>query len=372
LSIDAKLKPRELQYPTQQLQGWRVSGKLAEEWSLISTEIRSRTANDDFRLAISPNKTITSALRFTLYLVGKTLEVDQLRPTIVAESRDGDLAKKAAKALKQMQQYSLAPLLGSYDIHYAQVSIKLRAESLDDFDWPTDESTSKTICGKRALIQQLSGQRQLTASTIGGAVLIDGMWYALTAAHAFTDDTPQRDRQNGSAERPHNIRDSSGSFSGSDQKSLSPSLHPPSPDVRHHPSLVFSQLFDRSCIDEEDLTVHHPPVLDERRLLNGVSKHALVSRREDWALIPLDNETFRHPNLFRPSGGTWKTVEGVGSSLLSGNVYVATGISNPSSATTSGAASLLLIPGSDQLHTIWSIAKHSGKSLCVHLGGKRS
>ncbi|ERF71126.1 hypothetical protein EPUS_09149 [Endocarpon pusillum Z07020] len=364
--FEAKSAPRRgLQYQTQKLSAWRVAGKLQEEWNRIAPEIKSRTDNINFRSSISPGNPENALIRWELYLVGKTPEASKLKPTIVAECGDVVLAKKACKALQDMKKHSLEPLLGTYDMHYAQAQIRLRAEP-NGIVSPSLSSADGhySLCGQQIIISSCLGAETpiFTTSTIGGAILIGGTYYALTAAHAFPERIFDRPTSNEGAQigknPPH-----PGDESLKNDATVSDSAPTPRGLLRLTRS-VYIQKCDRNSINPEDLSIPAQPSTGAAALINSASQHVMLNRNQDWALVPIENYRFMCENKFTSPTGSILHVTGISENIPPGPVIIATGVSDPAVSTVSQTTSLLLLPGCEQLQIVWSAEKPSAPGDC--------
>lgn len=181
---------RLLQYSFgRPLQAYRTAGKLRHEWqNLVLPQIKGRTSKDDFRYAISHGKPMSDCIVWTFYLVGKTPDTYSLSPTIVAECANKDLAELGCKALKKMK-CGLGSLLKN--IHYRQNVIRLTSDNENDSNAlrVSKGSSGTSLCGTQAILRSAvpncDEEITLSTSTIGSVIVVDGVYYALTAAHAF-------------------------------------------------------------------------------------------------------------------------------------------------------------------------------------------
>lgn len=365
LCFEAKSSPRrELQYQTQKLSAWPVAGKLQEEWNRIAPEIKSRTGQIHFRSSISPGNPDNAVIRWVLYLVGKTPDASKLKPTIVAECADVELAKKASKALQEMKKHSLEPLLGTYDMHYAQARIRLRAEPNRIVSPPLSGADGYySLCGQQVIISSRLGAEtpMFTTSTIGGTILIGGTYYALTAAHAFPERTSDRSTSNEGALISTSSRNP-GDESLKNDATVSDSAPTPRGLLRLKSS-VYIQKCDRNLIDPEDLGIPAQLSIGAAALINSASQYVMLNRNQDWALVPIENDRFMHENKFTSPTGSIARVTGISENIPSGPVVIVTGISDPAVSRISKTTSLLLLPGCEQLQIVWSAEKYSGEYL---------
>ncbi|KAF7504417.1 hypothetical protein GJ744_002221 [Endocarpon pusillum] len=366
LCFEAKSAPRrELQYQTQRLSAWRVAGKLQEEWNTIALEITSRTKKIDFRNSISPGNPGNAVIRWVLYLVGKAPEASKLKPTIVAECADVGLAKKACKALQKMKKRSLRPLLGTYDMHYAQAPIRLRAEPNGIVSLSISSADGHySLCGQQIIICSRLGAETpiFTTSTIGGAILIGGTYYALTAAHAFPEHILDRPTSNEGAQIGKNHRDP-GDESLKNDATVSDSAPTPRGLLRLARS-VYVQKCDRNSINPEDLSIPAQPSTEAAALINNASQHVTLNRNQDWALVPIENHRFMRENKFTSPTGSIAHVTGISENIPPGPVVIATGVSDPAVSKISKTTSLLLLPGCEKLQIVWSAEKQSAPGDC--------
>lgn len=336
---------------------WRASGELAQEWNDLIVELKTRTDTDDFRRSLSSGKQSLPVVNFALYLAARRPDVAKLKPTIVAECRDVEVAKRACKALQQMKHYTLAPLLGSYEIDYAQSTIRLRADSDSDSDTPVEK---KNLCGAQILILNiqpggLTDPKSCTTATVGGVVTVSGKNYAMTAAHAFFRNSTDIDSDT-STNRTSNasIPGSGTSNSGSANSVLSRA------GVAIVQSKVYAEKCDPIWIDENGsaMLVEEPV---KRALINTTEPNVLVNRDEDWALVPINNSMYDTINRLPINTGQGQQVTAISNTMPAGMVNVITGVSSPAEATMSSAASLLLLPGSKKSTIVWCAFGRSGK-----------
>lgn len=336
---------------------WRVSGQLAQEWNDLLIELRTRTDTDEFRRGLSAGKQSLPVINFALYLVARKPDVVKLKPTIVAECRDIDVAKRACKALQQMKQYSLAPLLGSYEIDYAQSTIRLRA----DTD-PQTVTRKKNLCGAQVLILNvqssgLTDPKMCTTATVGGIVVVDGKNYAITAGHAFFRDHTDVE-SDASTNGASDVSDSRGGLSSVDSENSALSRA----GIAQIRSKVYAEKRDAVHIDENGtLSLDEEPAT--RSLINTAEPNILVNRDEDWALVPVNNPVYETTNRLPEICGSGREVTATLDAIPAGTVHAITGVSTPAEVTLSSTASLLLLPGSKKSTIVWCAHGRSGRHL---------
>jgi hypothetical protein len=364
LCFDAKSGPKRLlQYQGQKLCAWPVAGKLREEWNRVAEQVKARTETINFQRLISPAKPNHATVRWVLYLAGKVPDPGSLLPIIVAESADIEIAKRACKALQDMKKHSLAPLLGSYGMHFAQVQIRLRAEPTEVVSpLPSDADDRSSLCGQQILISSHFGAEApaFTTSTLGGAIIVGRTCYGLTAAHAFPEHTPHHQTRD---EHAHVRTESQDQLDGSFKSNTHVADSATSPPTLRY--LVYVQKCDGGVIDPETLSIPDPPPPDisKASLINSVSHRVIFNRSQDWALVPIENDRFLRENKFTSPDGTVTHITGITEDIPPGPVVIATGVSDPAFSSVSETTSLLLLPGCEQPQIVWSAEKHSGECL---------
>lgn len=354
--FDAKSSPtRDLQFPTQKLKAWRVNGPLAAEWNAIVQEIRLRTRSDGSSVWDDVVQNSGAVVRWTLYLVGKKADIRKLKPVIVAECRDIETAKRACKTLQEWKRYSLSGLLSGYDIHYAQVLISLcaRHTTIDSSTTGTSSEDKFSLCGAQVTIRnQADGETRFTNSTIGGAILIDGNYFGMTAAHAFPNSHSSKGNSRAT------------SFSSSSEKSLEhpsePSSSPGSDRLVRQDTQVY---LDTRDVDRtgQDQSLGSTTQLLPQNLLNSSDAMVLLNRSQDWALVPIKNSRFQCANSFLDLDASWRTVAGITNSKPPEEVTIVAGVSGTCKSTFLGASSLVMFPGTHQLQVAWSTSHQTGK-----------
>ncbi|KAL2423279.1 hypothetical protein ABEF95_003505 [Exophiala dermatitidis] len=308
-------------------------------------------------------------IRWALYLVGKAPpDVRHLRPTIVAECTDIESAKNACKALQKMKKYSLATLLDDYDIHYAQVRIRLCSgpDEILPSSIAVGEDTDRvsTLCGQQAIIvsRLQAAQPLFTTSTIGGAILLDGTYYALTAAHAFPDqrEADQSNSNDVAAGKFSCYPENSDSERGEDV-SKTGSIYS---GLLRSSRTVYVQKCDSKDIEPEDLRLPAETTLETGSQLNGTSQFVLLNRDHGWALVPIDSKKYQKENKFKSSRGSIDPVIGIVESMPRGQVVVASGASESTTSLVLESTSLLVLPECKQLQLVWSVIMQSAPGDC--------
>ncbi|KAK5071057.1 hypothetical protein LTS08_000308 [Lithohypha guttulata] len=365
--------PRCLPHSSSKAYRLAIDKPLFRTWQEDSSEIRKVTGSKNFRKLVWNDKSVKSIekpINLVLYLVGESPDVSTLKPTIVVECQNKKAAKKASEILEGMKQYGMELLLGNFDISYREVDLRLRS------DWGSAPSTtpdarhpvSSSICGAQAVIvfrpRDTVDVTTYKTSTIGGAILLDGVYYALTTAHAFTDDERSA---------PMDFTMSSEELSSLEEDS---DLDPVSSNSRSAGSTIQDTKNKRSLsrhirdvhvqnadyIDPDDLSVPNQPTT-AATLLNSESSNVILNQQEDWALIPIENPAFKTPNHYIDSGGQSQLVESIAQDLYTGQVTAVTGVS-PRAKTKFSMQSLMLLPGSDNLSIVWSASLRSAPGDC--------
>lgn len=332
---------------------WRVSGDLALEWNALIEELKTRTDNDDFRRSLSLGKQSLPAVNFALYLVARKPDVAKLKPTIVAECRDIDVAKRAYKALLQMQEYTLAPLLGSYELDYAQSTIKLRADSD-----ARPVRAKKNLCGAQILILNIQADgitdpKSCMTATVGGVICVSGKNYAMTAAHAFFRDSPGTESDTSTNTTSSAGRSRGPSNAGSVDSALSRA------GIALVQSKVFAEKRDSIWIDGDGLlSLDEEPMI--HLLINSSESNVLVNKDEDWALVPINNPSYEIANRLPTIAGRNREITAISEIIPAATVNIISGVSEPARAMMSSAASLLLLPGSKKSTIVWCALGGSG------------
>ena len=364
LCFDETSKPfRQLTVAGRVVGAWKVKGKLQEEWNRLLREIQSRTDNDDFREIVSPGIPLTAVIRWNLYLVGNKAAVKVLKPTIVAECKDVKIAEQACKALSEQRKYSLQLLLATYEIRYAQVTLRLRSDETPDikssFPAFSDEAT-RSLCGRQIVIvsEKVGREQSCTSATIGGVLLVDGTPYAMTAAHAFQlDDTITSENQSST---PDLENENEGESVLSNTTANSPDSTP-TDDVLQVRRKVYAQNCPADFIDADSLRLKELPALSRAALVNEADNVVLLNQQEDWALIPVNNPRFTRTNKLKIEGHSSIEVIGVAETMPQGRIVLGTGISDPATSAFTTTESLFLLPNSDKLQIMWSAVADSSK-----------
>lgn len=248
-------------------------------------------------------------------------------------------------------------MLGTYEVHYAEVLIRLRADTGASFSASRSPSqqpmVSSSLCGSPIAIKG-EHDKAYTVATIGGVLLVNNDRYALTAAHSLPHARPAKRYLN-----ELNTAVSMASDDSSSHRSQEHSQLPNRPGVVPIPSTsleAYAIRCEAVSIDPESRRLMRDPVVEADHRINGSLRHAIINQEEDWALIPLDNPRYSSNNVLSVDHDTEKIVQGISENMPLGTIFLGSGVSGPSHTVFYRTHSLFLLPSSRCLQVLWGAA----------------
>lgn len=331
-----------------------------------------------------------------LWMVSDGPTRETAHPTIVAICADRKIAKKTLYVLKHNPQ--LQDLRLGFKFLEWEENIALTAGRVDELmgNGPP-ETEALRLCGSRVVASSIpiSARSPWVQTTIGGVLLLNGVYYGLSVAHPFyRDEDDQNGSSPGSNETDRLLKEDGlsddekdwdrifdelsralASGSAEDTSAYKPSTREP---------IATTVFLARDLANfEANVSGSSPPAgnsaqgfLENLSLVGYLPKPRLnpvgqadsndsqwVSFTLDWALIRLHDPRFWGRNWFKSVSGKSILTSFVAYTPPNGQVIIATRHNGPRTTHSWGRKCGILLPRASQMQEVWCLALSCSKPI---------
>jgi hypothetical protein len=339
---------------------WEIEGILLDGWNTrVLPKLVEVSSHQSIRAILYKDVVdVSIPIVWSCFLVAAEPSHELLQPTVIARAEIETLARNAARYLKELQKGSLKDLLGEFEITYATLQVSLcnddntsgKAEAIPRMPSFNDPEAGRSICGARVTISSTNQEygQQRSCATIGGTLIISGRYYGVTAAHAFPQLTQNQTRA-------AKLRTSGDTHGTENLKGYTTDLS------ECEVSIDTGREFNVKGVPSDLGSVQDPQrefVINSKVLSNEKNStescdHITCNRQSDWALVPVTNERFQVGNSVKLPSGEYIRLRAVGKKAPRKEVIAVSGVSGIHTGRFAQSSSIILLPGSDQMQTVW-------------------
>lgn len=372
--------------------GWSPKGDILQRWNdELFAHIQGIVGAERSTEFIYKRSKKKSPCVCDLWMLSDGNRWEDARPTIVAMCNDGKVARRAIVVLQKNPK--LKDLNLGFHFLAWEESIELIAGSVAGNPLvPASDDDLLSLGGLRVLITStpISSKSKWRDATIGGVLLLGGVYYGLSVAHAFflnetendindSDDESTIRAESATSEDESDLEDfeeleALESELRKNLRNLMSEVESPSAET---PASVVYLSQGNSGLESDSSGGSNTGISIQSLSLVGflprptaAQTHSIdgpdysvvspwISRDLDWALVRIHDPRFWSPNKFTTTSGATLSTSLVSFAPPNGQVLVTTRFSGPRLSHCWGRKSGLLLPGSRKLQEVWTLGSSS-------------
>lgn len=356
---------------------WNPAGAIRERWNTELLPILENILADPGNYErVFGNRSKHPCVAYHLYMIGEQMRWQNAQPTIVMICMKNRIAKRIIHLLKSIESFKALNLGFGFLAHTGKVSFHA-----GDAKSGSLSKKPRTLSGSKVVVSSFPFPEspQWSQATLGGLVLLDGVFYGLTVAHAFYPDDLTEDEtdtcsiSSGTEEMSELDDNETWSSEGSqtNERTVDSEASQAYAVYLESPVMALSSVPDSldSLTFVGTLTPARSSLIATAIDVFGPPERKWLSREMDWALVRIEAPHFRAPNEIHTPDGRILRPEApyLGDAPPKDKVLAIAGVSGLYESKCSDTMCGIMIPGSKAVQHAWTLDSYSCMSSSIKL-----